>query len=124
MVVGKAEGEVNERGIGEDYDAYAYDSFYVSAPLVPATISYVDMARGDTCWNALVTRESGWNPLAQNPISSAFGLGQFLNGTWEGTGYEKSDDPEIQLAAMQVYVLHRYGTFCIALRHNLRYNYY
>lgn len=31
----------------------------------------------------LINYESGWNPNAQNPNSSASGLGQFLDSTWE-----------------------------------------
>src|SRR5690606_9261952 len=34
----------------------------------------------------LVRRESGWNPTAQNPTSTAYGLFQFLNSTWAGVG--------------------------------------
>lgn len=40
-----------------------------------------------TC--GIVKRESGFNPRAKNPRSSASGLYQFINGTWRtcGTGY-------------------------------------
>lgn len=46
--------------------------------------------RGRWTWNpgdltrlmALFSCESGGNPRAKNPASSASGLGQFLNGTW------------------------------------------
>jgi soluble lytic murein transglycosylase-like protein len=40
-----------------------------------------------TC--AIVQRESGFNPTAENPTSTASGLYQFIDGTWRtcGTGY-------------------------------------
>lgn len=57
----------------------------------------------------LVHAESQWNPEAQNPHSSAYGLGQLLDSTWESTGYEKSSDPEIQVLATIAYIEGRYG---------------
>lgn len=62
-------------------------------------------------WNALsnlVTGESGWDPNAQNPTSTAYGLFQFLNSTWAGTGYAKSSSPAVQSAAGMVYIDHSY----------------
>jgi hypothetical protein len=70
-------------------------------------------------WNALsdlVQRESGWNPNAQNPHSTANGLGQFLDSTWKSTGYQKSSDPTIQLKALFRYVQQRYGSPTKALQ--------
>jgi len=32
--------------------------------------------------DCLIISESGWNPNAKNPISTAHGLGQFLDSTW------------------------------------------
>jgi len=63
-------------------------------------------------WSALssiIQRESGWNANAQNPNSTAYGIFQFLNGTWAGTGYAKSADPEIQARAGMQYIGSRYG---------------
>jgi hypothetical protein len=63
-------------------------------------------------WNvfdSLVTRESGWNPLAQNPTSTAFGLGQFLNSTWDDVGGVKTSDPHMQLEYLMRYIAQRYG---------------
>ena len=45
-------------------------------------------------WAALmnvVNRESGFNNLAQNPTSTAYGLFQFLNSTWGAYGAKTSD---------------------------------
>lgn len=63
-------------------------------------------------WDALSTliaHESSWNPGAQNPISTAFGLFQLLDGTWPGTGIAKSDNPALQAEAGLRYIQQRYG---------------
>ncbi len=62
---------------------------------------------GDLDW--LLTRESGWNPKAQNPTSTAYGLFQFLNGTWGTVGATKTSDPKKQLEAGLKYIQQRYG---------------
>lgn len=73
-------------------------------------------------WAALqeiVSRESGWNNEAQNPSSTAYGLFQFLNGTWAGTGFEKTSDPRQQILAGLKYVANRYSDPVNALQfHN------
>jgi len=64
-------------------------------------------------WNALhalIQKESSWNPSAQNPTSTAFGLFQFLNGTWGGTGVPKTGDAGLQAKAGLRYVADRYGS--------------
>lgn len=66
--------------------------------------------------NAIVQRESGFNPNAQNPTSTAYGLFQFLNGTWAGTGIAKTSDPAAQSEAGMRYIRQRYGTPLNALR--------
>jgi hypothetical protein len=63
----------------------------------------------------LVYLESKWDPNAQNPYSTAYGIGQFLDQTWETVGYEKTDDPYTQVDAMIDYVQGRYGSFEAAL---------
>lgn len=63
-------------------------------------------------WNALdslLTRESSWNPLAQNPHSTAFGLFQFLNSTWGTVGGTKTSDYNLQLRYGFDYIRQRYG---------------
>lgn len=60
-------------------------------------------------FNALVMSESGWNNKAQNPTSTAFGIGQFLNNTWNSFG-PKTSDPRTQILYMIKYVLGRYGS--------------
>ena len=63
-------------------------------------------------WNSLnnlVTRESSWNPNAQNPTSTAYGLFQFLNSTWDNYGHTKTSDPRGQILAGLDYIARRYG---------------
>lgn len=56
--------------------------------------------------DAIVTRESGWNPNAVNRSSGACGLGQQLPcGKWAGAW----NDPVAALVAMTGYVNSRYG---------------
>ena len=64
-------------------------------------------------WSALdwiIQRESGWNPAAQNPTSTAYGRGQFLDSTWATVGMLKSSDVNTQAEALMRYIAQRYGT--------------
>jgi TP901 family phage tail tape measure protein len=73
---------------------------------------------GPEQWNPLarlIQNESSWNPNAQNPGSTAFGLYQFLDSTWSGTGIAKSSDPGVQTEAGLRYITNRYGTPAKAL---------
>ncbi len=58
----------------------------------------------------IVERESSFRPTAQNPKSTAYGLFQFLNSTWKGTGVAKTSDPVQQTTAGMVYIRSRYKT--------------
>lgn len=69
-------------------------------------------------------RESNWNPKAQNPTSTAYGIAQFLNGTWGGTGYEKSDDPYTQIDAGLEYINGRFKSPSRALQFHDQNNWY
>ena len=62
-----------------------------------------------TYFEDLVDREGKWNKKAQNPHSTAYGIGQFLNGTWDDVGCVKTSDPYIQIDCMIKYVKARYG---------------
>ncbi len=64
---------------------------------------------GTAYW--LIMKESGCRPTAQNPSSTAYGIGQFLNTTWAGVGCKKSSDPVYQIQCMQKYVKARYGSW-------------
>lgn len=74
-------------------------------------------------WDAVINAESGWNPNAQNPTSTAYGLGQFLNSTWKGYG-PKTSDPATQLAYMARYIKNRYGSPSKALIFHNSHNWY
>jgi hypothetical protein len=60
--------------------------------------------------NNIVMAESGWCNTIQNPGSTAYGIGQFLNTTWASTGYTKTSSPKIQILAMLAYIKMRYGS--------------
>lgn len=75
-------------------------------------------------FNKVVMAESGWNNTAQNPTSTAFGIAQFLDSTWATVGYEKTDDPYIQIDAMVDYIKQRYGDPQSAWSHHIRRNWY
>lgn len=65
-----------------------------------------------------------WDPTAQNPRSSAFGIAQFLNGTWQGTGIAKTTNPQQQILAGLMYIKGRYGNPRNALNFHMRNNWY
>ena len=77
-----------------------------------------------SCLDGLVMRESGWNNLAQNRASTAYGIGQFLDSTWAGVGIAKTADPTRQIEAMLIYIENRYGGPCGAYAHSQRTGWY
>jgi len=96
---------------------------------IKATAQQMAAQRGWTGaeWAALdwiVGKESGWNPAAQNPTSTAFGLFQFLNSTWSSVGATKTSDPTAQIAAGLQYIAQRYGTPSAAWAFHQRNNWY
>ena len=71
-----------------------------------------------SCLESLWGRESGWNPNAQNPTSTAYGIPQFLDSTWAGTGIAKTSDGYRQIDAGLIYINNRYGSPCGAWGHS------
>jgi soluble lytic murein transglycosylase-like protein len=69
-------------------------------------------------------KESGFNPLAQNPRSSAFGIFQFLDATRRTYGIPKTSDPYIQSVAGFKYLRDRYGSPAAALAFHNAHNWY
>lgn len=71
-------------------------------------------------WSALdwiIQQESGWNPRAQNPVSTASGLGQFIKSTWDaykGIGVTAAQMKQARVidqgSAIMRYIKARYGT--------------
>jgi SLT domain-containing protein len=99
--------------------AFAGQSVAQAASGVQAYQAYaLDQLGGNTgqssCLNQLWQRESGWNPSAQNPTSTAYGIPQFLNSTWASTGIAKTSDPYRQIDAGLIYIKNRYGSPCAA----------
>lgn len=58
----------------------------------------------------LLMHESGYRNTAQNPTSTAYGMFQFLDSTWAGTGIGKTSDPRLQAIAGGRYIGGRYGS--------------
>lgn len=75
-------------------------------------------------WYKLGMKESGWRNTAQNPTSTAYGIGQFLDSTWGGYGIGKTSDPALQVEAMARYIRARYGTPSAALAFHNAHNWY
>lgn len=75
-------------------------------------------------WYTLGMKESGWNNHAQNPTSTAYGIGQFLDSTWAGYGIPKTSDPRKQVLAMARYIKARYGSPSRALSFHYSHNWY
>jgi len=64
-------------------------------------------------WEALLrlwTGESGWNNLADNPTSTAFGIPQFIASTARQYGVLGSTSPVAQITAGMRYIQDVYGT--------------
>ena len=72
----------------------------------------------------LIHKESSWNHKAENPNSTATGLGQFLDGTWDDVGCIKTFDPQEQLRCTIKYIQQRYSNPSKALAFHLDNNYY
>ena len=67
------------------------------------------------CYDAIIMRESRWNPLADNPTSSAYGIPQALPGSrMAAFGADWRTNPVTQIRWGLDYVDVRYGTPCRA----------
>jgi hypothetical protein len=65
------------------------------------------------CLDALWTRESGWDPHAQNPSSGAYGIPQALPGSKMGAyGSDWADNPTTQIRWGLAYISGSHGTPC------------
>jgi hypothetical protein len=97
-----------------------------TAAAVAPSGSYQDYAMGKlggsgsqfSCLENLWGKESGWNPNAQNPSSTAYGIAQFLDSTWAGTGIAKTSDGYRQIDAGLIYIDKAYGSPCDAWAHS------
>ena len=101
------------------------------AQAAPAKQAYKDYAASlfrspaqFDCLDQLWEAESNWNPTAQNPTSTAYGIAQFLNATWATTGIAKTSDPYLQIDAGLIYIDERYDTACTAWEFHQANNWY
>ncbi|MGR6966820.1 aggregation-promoting factor C-terminal-like domain-containing protein [Geodermatophilus sp. URMC 61] len=76
------------------------------------------------CLELLWEAESDWNPYAQNPTSTAYGIAQFIDATWATTGIAKTSNPYRQIDAGLIYIDERYGTSCDAWAFHQANNWY
>ncbi|MGN6252029.1 MAG: transglycosylase SLT domain-containing protein [Marmoricola sp.] len=78
-----------------------------------------------SCLDAIYTAESGWNPRADNPSSSAYGIPQALPGSkMASAGSDWATNPETQIRWGLGYIKDRYGTPCAALSYRNGHGYY
>ena len=67
------------------------------------------------CLDALWTRESNWNPFAQNTYSGAYGIPQALPGSkMASVGSDWATNPATQIKWGLDYIQDRYGSPCSA----------
>lgn len=83
-------------------------------------------AKSFRCFTRLIGKESAWNPKAKNPVSTASGIGQLLDGTYKNIGMKPSEAAVPQLVATLAYIGRRYGSAgpCGAWRHWQKHNWY
>ncbi|QRV01981.1 G5 domain-containing protein [Arcanobacterium phocisimile] len=99
-----------------------------AAPVAPGTARAIAAemvaARGwstaeFSCLDQLWQRESGWNHLANNPSSGAYGIPQSLPGSkMASAGADWQTNPATQITWGLGYISGRYGTPCGALGHS------
>jgi hypothetical protein len=122
----EAERQAAEEAAAAEAEAEASEPAPAAAAAAAPSGSYQDYAMsklgGDSsqfsCLESLWGRESGWNPNAQNPSSTAYGIPQFLDSTWAGTGIGKTSDGYRQIDAGLIYIDSRYGSPCGAWSHS------
>ena len=69
------------------------------------------------CLTKLIGKESSWKSTAQNPTSTARGIGQMLDETVSSLGMKKSDSAVSQLVATLSYISRRHSHPCGAWKH-------
>lgn len=88
------------------------------APIAPTLLAQIDgkeLARElltpkhYQCFTKLIGKESAWKNTAQNPKSSAQGVGQLLDGTYRNLGMKHSQVEAAQVVATLAYIGRKYG---------------
>jgi len=78
-----------------------------------------------SCFDRVISRESGWNVHAVNPSSGAYGLPQALPGSkMASAGPDWQDNARTQLRWALSYMDGRYGSPCGAWNHEVYYGWY
>lgn len=68
-----------------------------------------------SCYNKIITQESGWNYKAKNPSSGAYGIPQALPGSkMASAGSDWQTNPATQIKWSLGYIKDRYGSPCKA----------
>jgi hypothetical protein len=97
-------------------EAHAENVDYKAYAETMVTLEYQWANKEFICLSKLWGKESAWNPTADNPESTAYGIAQMLN--------EKSDNGLVQIANGLRYIEHRYTTPCNAWEFWQRKNWY
>jgi hypothetical protein len=72
-----------------------------------------------SCLDSLWIKESGWDPTAANPTSSAYGIPQALPGSkMASAGADWETNPATQIEWGLGYIADRYGSPCAAWGHS------
>ena len=78
-----------------------------------------------SCLDSLWTKESGWNPLATNASSGAYGIPQSLPASKMATaGADYRTNPATQITWGLTYIKASYGSPCSAWAHSQAVNWY
>lgn len=122
----------------------ALSGVLVVAPAPPASAGDRDDKCTQSSWRSrlksaeewIIKRESGFSPVAANPTSSAFGIGQLILSNRRRYAAEAGADPSreryhagttspcIQLRMMRLYIDDRYGSTKKAKRFWKRHGWY
>lgn len=89
----------------------AYPSDVVGNDLKEYAYNQIRLSFGEKYWDEfdqIIKHESRWICTAQNPHSSAYGLGGFLNSTWKTVGHSKTSDCKVQVDGVIDYIEKNY----------------
>ncbi len=69
-------------------------------------------------WRTCGAARAAGTPTRRTRRSTAYGIPQFLNSTWAGTGIAKTSNGYRQIDAGLIYIDNRYGSPCGAWAHS------
>lgn len=114
----------------EDLSVYEYTQYVTENMFGPSTFQDLEiLIKYEVCGKIRgthVPRDCDWTKRnhAQNPDSTAYGIGQFLNSTWETVGCEKTSNPKRQIDCMVDYIDQRYDGPDDAVSFHIENNWY